>query len=110
MSTSEAGGPVEQKIFAKLASELNPSFLDIENESYKHNVPKGSESHFKVCVVSSTFEGMPLIKRHRTVNSILAEELKEEIHAMSILAKTPSQWEKTPELGSTPNCLGGSKA
>jgi hypothetical protein len=40
-----------------------------------HNVPRGAETHFKVVVVSSVFEGMSLIKRHRDVNATLKEEI-----------------------------------
>ena len=36
--------------------------------------------------------------------------LRDSVHALSIQAKTPKQWESSPELASTPNCLGGSKA
>lgn len=45
------------------------------NESSGHNVPKGSETHFKVVVISDAFDGQKLIARHRMVNSILADEL-----------------------------------
>jgi len=36
----------------------------------------GSESHFKVVVVSDEFEGMKLIERHRSINSLLEDELQ----------------------------------
>ena len=39
------------------------------NESRMHNVPPGSESHFKVLVVSTKFEGLPLIKVSFLYNS-----------------------------------------
>lgn len=42
-------GPIEARIREKLVRELEPRHLEITNESYKHSVPKGSESHFKVC-------------------------------------------------------------
>jgi len=42
-----------------------------------------------VLVASSVFEDMALIERHRLVNQILAEELKESVHALQIKAKTP---------------------
>ena len=83
--------------------------IQVINESYKHSVPKGSESHFQVVIVSHQFEGMPLIQRHRLVNSLLQEELQHDIHALSIQAKTPTQWEKNSMVSPTPNCLGGSK-
>lgn len=74
-----------------------------------HNVPKGSETHFKVLIVSDQFEGVPLIKRHRNVNSILADELNRGVHALSIVAKTPAQWEQNPQTVKSPPCLGGNK-
>lgn len=39
---------VHAKITEKLQSKFEPIHLDIVNESYKHNVPNGSETHFKV--------------------------------------------------------------
>lgn len=59
MSTS---GVVEATIRNKLQTTLEANHLDIINESYMHNVPKGAETHFKVVVVSNKFDGLPLIK------------------------------------------------
>ncbi len=41
--------------------------LEVINESSQHNVPAGSESHFKVVIVSAKFNGLPLMARHRDV-------------------------------------------
>lgn len=41
-------GPVEAAITAKLSAAFDPSHLHVLNESGNHNVPPGSESHFKV--------------------------------------------------------------
>lgn len=60
--SSEFPNPIEQSIRKKLTSELNPKHVDIINESYMHNVPKGSETHFKVMVVAEKFQGLPLIQ------------------------------------------------
>ncbi|XP_034244601.1 putative bolA-like protein K11H12.1 [Thrips palmi] len=101
-------GPVEQTMHKKLTSCFEPVHLELHNESYMHNVPKGSETHFKVVVVSSQFEGKPLIQRHRAVNDALSEELKSGVHALSIIAKTPEQWEiSTKEVEPSPKCRGG---
>lgn len=59
---ASATGIVEETIRSKLSSELDTKHLEIINESYMHNVPKGAETHFKVVVVSNKFEGLPLIK------------------------------------------------
>lgn len=62
MSNSNAGGPIEQAITEALQMKLEPIHLEVVNESYMHNVPKGAETHFKVLVVSEKFESLPLIK------------------------------------------------
>jgi stress-induced morphogen len=79
---------------------LNPSHLEIIDESHKHaghaamkDYMRSGETHFKVVVVSDDFEGKMLIDRHRLVNDILDEELQNGVHALSIEAKTPAQWE-----------------
>ncbi len=50
------------------------------------------------------------------INSILAEELEGPVHALSIVAKSPSQWEKLAQqhngaenitITPSPNCRGG---
>mmetsp|Transcript_8747 Transcript_8747/g.11018 ORF Transcript_8747/g.11018 Transcript_8747/m.11018 type:complete len:165 (+) Transcript_8747:103-597(+) len=107
-----AAHPVETSIRLKINSSLTPNYLQVINESHMHNVPNGSETHFKVVIVSPEFDGAPsLLKRHRMVNSILAEELEGPVHALSIVAKTPKQWEKMTEenieISPSPSCRGG---
>ena len=75
-----------------------------------HNVPPGSESHFKVVVISDEFTGQRLLQRHQRVNQILADELANDIHALSIQALTPEEWDKKGgEIMPSPKCLGGNK-
>ncbi len=71
MSTSIS---VYDRILSKLTQELSPIKVDVINESYKHNVPEGSETHFKVLIVSHKFEDKKPIDRHRLVNQILSQE------------------------------------
>ncbi len=99
-----------EKIETKLSAALSPTHLEVINESSMHNVPKGSETHFKVVVVSPSFEGLGLVDRHRRVNQVLADELKGGVHALSIRALTPDQWSASPAPVPSPPCLGGSKA
>jgi stress-induced morphogen len=112
---------VENAIIKNLTEALRPTHLEVVNESYKHNVPKGAESHFKVLVVSELFEDKRPLDRHRMVNQALAELLKPlgggpgelggGIHALSIQAKTSAQHLiGDAQMHSTPVCLGGSKA
>ena len=100
--------PVESSIIKKLTEAFKPQYLEVINESHMHKVPKGSESHFKVVVISDLFDGQPLIKRHRMVNENLSTELQGTIHALSIVAKTPQQWEDSGQvIGKSPPCRGG---
>lgn len=72
-----------------------------------HNVPAGSETHFKVVVVSDSFEGQTALQRHRSVNAALAEELGGGVHALSIVARTPKQWLEDDTVDPDPKCRGG---
>jgi BolA protein len=101
---------VQQTIEGKLTRQLSPVRLAVENESHMHNVPPGSESHFKVTVISERFEGKSLVARHRMINACLEAELAGPIHALSIHTLTPQEWaEKDGKLRPSPPCMGGSK-
>eukprot|EP00581_Thalassiosira_minuscula_P023396 CAMPEP_0184412714 /NCGR_PEP_ID=MMETSP0738-20130409/6675_1 /TAXON_ID=385413 /ORGANISM="Thalassiosira miniscula, Strain CCMP1093" /LENGTH=92 /DNA_ID=CAMNT_0026771287 /DNA_START=24 /DNA_END=302 /DNA_ORIENTATION=+ len=55
----------------------------------------GCGAKLELTVVSNTFEGMGLLKRHREIQNHLKEKgLFEEIHALQIKAWTGEQWEK----------------
>lgn len=88
---------------------LQPEFLEVINESHNHNVPPGSESHFKVIVVTNAFQRKMLVTRHRIVNDILADELAHSIHALALYTMTMEEWLKKGENSNvSPPCLGGS--
>ncbi|XP_018595198.1 bolA-like protein 1 [Scleropages formosus] len=108
-SQMDVKNPVERTIRTKLTQVLAPEHLEVLNESHMHAVPPGSESHFRVLVVSQRFEGLSLLQRHRLVNEVLQDELSNCIHALAIQAKTPQQWQGDPTLAKSPPCLGGSK-
>ena len=82
---------VQDRIETKLSESLELLHLEVVNESGNHNVPEGSESHFKAVLVSEAFGGLPLVQRHRTVNRVLADELQ-EIHALALHTYTESEW------------------
>ena len=99
---------VQNAIETKLQEALAPEHLEVVNESYMHNVPPGSETHFKVYVVSGQFEGQKRVGRQRTINQVLAEELAAGVHALSMHTLTPEEWEaKDRETLASPQCLGG---
>ena len=48
-----------------------------------------------------------LIQKHRAINEVLAEELSNGVHALSIVAKSPEQWTPESEIEPSPKCRGG---
>lgn len=101
---------VQNAIEEKLTASLAPVYLEVLNESSQHNVPPGSESHFKVTIVTEQFDGKMLVARHRVINQLLATELAGSIHALSMHTYTPTEWEeKNQQAPKSPPCLGGAK-
>lgn len=101
---------IQSVIEEKLLSHFQPAYLEVTNESHQHNVPVGSETHFKVVLVSPSFSGERLINRHRAVNAVLKDELANHIHALALHTYTDSEWQGlyggAPD---SPACLGGLK-
>lgn len=101
---------VQKQIEDILQRELAPTQLEVINESAMHSVPKGSETHFKVIVVSAAFAGRSAVERHRDVFRALAEPLRDGVHALTITTRTPDEWSANNAVAVSPPCLGGSKA
>ncbi len=98
---------IERKLGAGVAGLHH---LEVINESHRHNVPPGSESHFKLVLVADAFDGIRLLERHRLVNRLLADELAGGVHALAIHAWTRDEWQaRTGGAPMSPPCLGGGK-
>ena len=96
---------IQAEIEKRVGEFFNPTHFEVLNESNKHNVPPGSESHFRVIIVSDKFNGLMLLKRHQMVNELLADLLKNKIHALALVTKTPEQWDQNNDGGKSPPCL-----
>ena len=128
---------IQETITAKLNNAFSPEHLEVINESFMHNVPEGSESHFKIVIVCDDFKDKMLIARHRLVNKVLHDELnkspgtiyhaspkgvsltdetnsKEQseggIHALALHTMTMEEWFKKGKAADSPECLGGGKS
>ncbi len=86
---------VADTIRAKLTAALAPDVLSIEDESSKHaghsGARPGGETHFRVRIVSSGFEGVSRVERQRRIYGILADELNDRVHALALTALTPKE-------------------
>ena len=87
--------PVKQAIIVKLREAFAPQSLEVTDESHLHEGHAGhrpgGETHFRVYIVSSAFEGKSRIERHRMVNTTLEAELKGSVHALAIRAQAPNE-------------------
>lgn len=99
---------VEQEISEKLQSAFKPSHFELVNESFMHNVPKGSESHFKAVIVSEAFAEKRLVQRHQMVYAAMGELMK-RIHALALHTFTENEWHDLGEAAASPKCRGGEK-
>jgi BolA protein len=84
-----------QLIRERLEIVLEPQTLTIKDDSAKHAGHAGAlESgggHYTVHIVSSKFQDLPAIKRHKMVYVALGDAMGSAIHAISIKAQTPAE-------------------
>jgi BolA protein len=86
---------VADTIRAKLTAAFTPQRLDVYDDSDRHHghagAREGGETHFRVMIVSSAFDGLSRVDRHRRVNETLAQELNDRVHALSLTVLTPDE-------------------
>lgn len=86
---------MQQKITNQLTQAFSPEMLEVIDESEDHRGHggwrEGGETHFRVRMTSKAFEGESLVNRQRAVNQILAEDLKESIHALAMELRAPGE-------------------
>lgn len=100
---------IQQQIEAKLQQALPVAHLEVINESHMHSVPPGSETHFKVVLVSSDFDGKRAVARHQQIYRVLADELSGPVHALALHTYTESEWQgRNCAAPVSPQCMGGS--
>jgi len=86
----------KERIEEKLARDLAAAHLEVVDESHLHAGHAGAKSgggHFRATIVSARFDGLSRLEAQRLVYSVLADEMSDEIHALSIQTFTPEQWE-----------------
>jgi BolA protein len=89
---------INQDRIALFEVDLKSAFkllqLNIEDESHLHAGHAGAASgggHFKLTIVAPEFEGMSKVARHRAIYAALNKHFPSAIHALTILAYTPSE-------------------
>ncbi len=82
---------MKNRIEEKLRNALDPTLLEVVNDSCNHKGHSGDdgsgESHFIVSISSDKFSGISKVKCQRMIYDILKEEMQ-LIHSLSIVLKT----------------------
>jgi BolA protein len=104
-------GPLESILRQKIETAFDPEYYELENESHMHSVPKNSETHFRLLIVSEAFAGKSRIDRSRLVNDLIKDEMKQGLHALSQRTMTPAEWVQIKDtfVMVSPECRGGKK-
>ena len=90
---------VADHIRQKLSAKFAPEQLIVVDESARHaghsGTRAGGETHFDVRIVSRSFDGVSRVERQRRVYAVLADELKTQVHALSLTTLTPAEaWQE----------------
>ncbi len=101
--------PVQTRLNTLLREGFDPLHLETINESGMHSVPPGSETHFKVVLVTEAFSGLRAVQRHQRVYQVVDELLKGPIHALALHTFSPDEWQANQAVPASPDCMGGSK-
>jgi len=83
-----------ERIRARLVATFSPVECQLEDESALHAGHAGAATgggHYRVRLVSATFEGQSRIVRHRLVYDAVHDMMHTEIHALAIIALAPSE-------------------
>jgi len=79
-----------EKVKAKINNKLSPEQILLIDNSYLHTKHKSFDSnkfHLKLIIKSIKLKNMSKIDAHKTIFSILNDEMKNKIHALEIEIK-----------------------
>lgn len=86
---------VKDILTEKLVKAFAPDSVEVIDESQQHighagHRPEG-QTHYRIYIVAKAFSGKSRLERHRMINAVAAEELKNGIHALAIHADAPGE-------------------
>jgi BolA protein len=95
-STAAANiGPVATDMRRRLTEALQPTRLELEDQSDHHIGHAGhdarGESHFALTIESAQFAGQSRIGRQRLVYRALGDLMADRVHALTIRALAPGE-------------------
>ncbi|MGN6388789.1 MAG: BolA family protein [Burkholderiaceae bacterium] len=86
-----------ERIRQQLLATFRPTECQVTDESALHAGHPGAASgggHYRVRIVSDRFDGLNRVARHRLVYDCLDKMFRGDIHALAIVALTPSETDR----------------
>jgi BolA protein len=83
-----------QQLLAQRLQALEPSVLEIVDDSHLHAGhagSKGGASHFRVTIVADCFNNQTMIAQHRLVYDLLRDLIPFPIHALALTTRAHSK-------------------
>jgi BolA family transcriptional regulator, general stress-responsive regulator len=91
----ENGNQVTRRIEATLRAALDPTRLEVIDDSHKHaghaGAVPGKTTHVRIIVDAEEMRGLSRVERHRRINALLRSEIDQGLHALQILAGAPGE-------------------
>lgn len=88
----------KERMEKTLIEKFNPTKLEIINDSNNHSVKEGSETHFRVYIVSESFKNKTKVQTHQEIYKLFTSEMGDKhlnkLHSLSIFSYTPEEYEK----------------
>ena len=95
LMNAQKTGPVATEMLVRLNSSLNPTRVELIDDSEQHRGHGGynpaGESHFTLRIESAAFDGKSRVDRQRLVYAALGDLMRERVHALSIRATAPGE-------------------
>lgn len=76
-----------EKMQKRISEALNPTQLEIIDDSHKHIGHAGAKEgkgHFTVVIKSEALEGKRMLQQHRAIYDALGDMMETDIHALAI--------------------------
>lgn len=93
--------PRAQRIHGLIQEALAPSYFELFDDSASHAGHYGAQEsgggHFYATIVSAAFAEKSPVQRHQLVYRALGDMMQTDIHALSIKAYTPSEYQQPKE-------------
>ncbi len=88
---------VKETITKLIEKNINVEYISIKDRSagHKHHKHYDGGGHYKLHVVSDDFVSLSLLQRHQTIYKLVNHMIQKEIHALSMITQTISEYKKS---------------